>query len=79
LIEFVLPTGSTGATLKVGAATAPPYLTTAGTYRYIVLPQTGVSLSGSYSISGRTANWQKTGVNLIAGQYTLLNVSNPLE
>ncbi|GAB6013479.1 beta strand repeat-containing protein [Viscerimonas tarda] len=76
LVEVSLPAGASAPTLKInGGGVLTPSTTT---FRYIAAPATGATLSGSYTHSGKTFNWSKTGVNLEAGKYAQVNITKML-
>ena len=76
LVEINLFSGSSGVTLRVGDEVFTSYNIGGATWRSIVKPAQGVTLSGQYDLMGVMQGWQKTDKTLIAGSYAQINVIN---
>jgi hypothetical protein len=78
MLEINLPTGAGNAKLAVGGGTVTPWNISGTTFRYLVKPATGVTISGSHAYSATAIiNWQQTNVTLAVGKYTKVNVTDP--
>jgi formylglycine-generating enzyme required for sulfatase activity len=77
MIEVSPPASATDVSIKAGAIDIAPYKI-GDSYRYITLPQTGVTISGVYNFFGESYMWQKTGVELLAGEYTRIGVKTAI-
>ena len=79
LVEINLLPMSASPALSINSDPAlSPYHYSGTLYRCIVKPEVNATIDGMYSIGGEMFVWQKTNLNLNAGEYTKLSVVESL-